>query len=111
MDLQKVEFDAGEACATSLAYTTVDDVKRPPFYQKSPAFVIKITNINKPSATAAGTTICLFLRDTCPSLRNVCGGADTCVASLFNDWAANSVRCCPIVSYIPEPIIPVILSR
>jgi hypothetical protein len=57
----------------------------------------QVTNINKNAATAAGTQVCLYLRNQCTTLTQLCtGGTGSCTAALFSTPVSNNYKCCPL---------------
>ncbi|GIL88043.1 hypothetical protein Vretifemale_16084, partial [Volvox reticuliferus] len=97
-ELYKAEFEADPACVGSLAYMTVDGVKRSRFFQVSPYPAIKVVNINKKFEDAEGTEICLIVKTSeCGSLLQLGAFHDGSITvSLFNKPSATDVNCCPI---------------
>ncbi|PNH00773.1 hypothetical protein TSOC_013386 [Tetrabaena socialis] len=96
-ELYKFEVEVDGVCSKSLAYTTVDGNRKAPFFQTNPVDVIKVTNINKPISSVAGTEVCLFLRPLCNSLQKLCAFHDgSCTIGLFNKPGASAANCCPL---------------
>ncbi|KAG2427090.1 hypothetical protein HXX76_012601 [Chlamydomonas incerta] len=84
--VSKVELDVVSACKDSVRNVTVDGKKWS--YEFNTALsVIRITNLAKTAATAAGTEICIALapKSQCPGLSQLCSaGAGLCKYALFN---------------------------
>lgn len=98
--LYKAEFEVAASCNGSLSYTSVDGVRKMPFFQKGEHPVIKVNNINKPFAAVAGTEICLFLKPQCNTLESLGAFGDgTISVALFNvPGTIKPTDCCPLTT-------------
>ena len=96
--LDKIEFESQLACYGSIVYSTVNGVKKPPFFQSKPGPSVKITQMNMLFDTLKTqyTEVCLTLRPPCSTIAQLCNGP-TCTYALFQKIATNS--CC-IVGFI-----------
>jgi Pherophorin len=99
-NLYKIEWDADAVCKPALAYSTLDGAKKAPFFQLNDYPAIKVTNINKKIAKAAGTEVCLFLRKECNTLKKLGKHHDGDIAvAIFNEPSAKTA-CCPSQLYV-----------
>eukprot|EP00798_Chlamydomonas_sp_ICE-L_P004608 gene4608-14801_t len=112
MSVYKVEFDVKGSCHGTLAYSSVDGVKKPPFFQMKPYPTIKVNNINKGYTYAEGTEICLVLREPCSDLLSLCSlNSGQCLYGIFNFGGTPGVEdCCPL-SVVTDPAYPQLASK
>ncbi|KAG2499820.1 hypothetical protein HYH03_002112 [Edaphochlamys debaryana] len=98
-ELYKMEFEVDGTCQDALAYTELNGVRKPPFFQTSPFPAIKVTNIDKALSAVEDTEVCLYLRPQCNSLKKLCAFHDgTCTVGLFNKPGTGPLNCCPLSS-------------
>ena len=78
--LAKIEIETHISCYGSVIYSTVNGVKKPPFFQSKPGPSVKITNLN--NIPTPDLEICLVLRPPCSTLTQLCNGPN-CSYALF----------------------------